>query len=225
MAEILIVEDDIALNEGLKFALEKDGYKVESVFTGKDALTSINKQQALVLLDVNLPDSSGFQIAEKITGTPIIFLTAKDTEADMLKGFALGCEDYITKPFSLPVLKEKIKVVLRRRDAQNSELYAYNTLSYDNNKKQLTIGESSIPLTKREHKIIEYLIINKEQVITKGQLLEHIWDKGGDFVSENTVNVNINRLRNKIEDNPSKPKWIKTVFGIGYKWSEHHEDK
>lgn len=211
MSKILIVEDDKMLNDGLYYALTKEGHNVVQN-DGKQAITG---RYDLVLLDINLPYKDGFELAQTIDD-PIIFITAKSMERDILKGFSHGCEDYITKPFSIAVLLEKVKVVLRRFGSS----YAYGNLSYDQSKKELLIDEKFIDLTKKEHQIISYLIEHKEHVISKRQLLENVWDIEGDFVNEGTVNVTINRLRKKMDPNAL---WIQTVFGIGYKWSEKHE--
>ncbi len=214
MAKILIVEDDQTLNDGLNYALTKVGHSVISNY-GHEKMNTAHID--LVLMDINLPQMNGFERA-KLIDKPLIFLTANALEADMLKGFSLGCEDYITKPFSTSVLLEKIKVVLRRYESQ--DIYCYKELSYDKSKKELIIEDIRIDLTKKEYELLEYFIINKNQVITKQQLLNAIWDSNGDFVNEGTLNVTINRIRKKIDPGA---KWIQTVFGIGYKWSENHE--
>lgn len=211
MAKILIVEDDRDLNDGLMYALSKEGHLVVQSY-GHDLIENFNYD--LVILDVNLPRISGFDLSRNFK-CPILFLTAKNLEKDILQGFSLGCEDYITKPFSLPVLKEKIKVILRRSSI--NACYSYKGLIYDHENKELKIDGTSISLTKKEHQILSYLINHRGKVITKNMLLEGIWDIEGEFVNEGTVNVSINRLRKKMDP---ETKWIQTVFGIGYKWSE-----
>lgn len=215
MAKILVVEDDKVLNKGLSYALNREGYEVISSFCGDKLITTTFD---LVILDVNLPNKSGFHLTELIE-VPIIFLTAKNQEVDILKGFSLGCEDYVTKPFSMAIFIEKVKVVLRRTNT-NKKTYSYKDLFYDIDSKHLVIDNIHIIMTKKEYQILEYLIENKGRVITKRQLLEYNWDIDGDFVNESTVNVTINRMRKKMEKDTANPKWIQTVFGIGYKWSE-----
>lgn len=214
MASILVVEDDRVLNNGLKLVLEKEGHTVIQNY-GIDVLT--NYPYDLAILDINLPGMDGFELSKKLK-CPILFLTAKAEESNVLLGFSLGCEDYVTKPFSLSILVEKIKVILRRQG--KTHCYFYKDLSYDPIKKDFRIGDRVIELSKKEHELLDYLIRHKEQILTKQQLLEAIWDVHGSFVNEGTVNVTINRLRKKM--NANNP-WIQTVFGIGYKWSETHD--
>ncbi|MCH4890005.1 response regulator transcription factor [Acidaminobacter sp. JC074] len=212
MSRILVVEDDKMLSDGMAYALKKEGFTVFQ----DDGTKSLDHPVDLVLLDVNLPIKSGFDRAGDYK-SPIIFITANNKEAEMLRGFSLGCEDYVTKPFSIAVLIEKVKVVLRRHN--HKETYFHKNLAYNRLKKELLVDGLEIKLTKKEYKLLEYFIDHKEQVLTKDLLLEHIWDIDGDFVGEGTLNVTINRLRKKLDD---KGAWIQTVFGIGYKWSENH---
>lgn len=214
MARLLVVEDDQTLNESVTKALRNEGHDVESHLSYK---TIISDDYDLAILDINLPMMNGFELSQTIS-CPVIFLTARDSEKDMLKGFSLGCEDYITKPFSLSVFIEKIKVVLRHHKGEHS--YVYKNLSYDNQKMQLLISDREVELTRREHEVLNFLIEHKGQVISKEQLLSSIWDVNGEYVSEGAVNVTINRIRKKMN---TKEQWIQTVFGIGYRWSEMHE--
>ena len=224
MSTILIIEDDKLLNEGISFALKNEGYSVLSSHNNRDAKKMLNDKVDLILLDINLPDGDGIDICKYIRkemSTPIIFLTAKDTEEDIVKGFKAGGDDYITKPFSLPILKERIKAVLKRGTAQGN-IYNFKELKFDFDKLSLTKNDLEIPITKIEVKLLELFIENKGKVLTRTQILEKIWDIDGDFIDENTVSVNISRLRTKIEDDPSNPIFIKTVFGIGYIWGDNN---
>lgn len=223
MSTILIIEDDKLLNDGVSFALKNQGYSILSAYNGEQAKKLLNHSVDLIILDINLPDRNGIDICESIRedmNIPIIFLTAKDTEEDIVKGFKAGADDYITKPFSLPILKERIKALLKRRVAQNN-IYTYKELKFDFHRLALTKNDIEIPITKIEVKILELFIENKGKVLTREQILDKIWDVDGDFVDENTVSVNIRRLRTKIEDDPSNPEFIKTIFGIGYIWSDN----
>ncbi len=211
MAKIIIVEDDKDLNDGITYALSMEGHLVTQAY-GDKVIQSFNFD--LAILDVNLPLKSGFELAHDFK-CPKLFLTANDTEKDMLRGFELGCEDYVTKPFSLAILLEKIKVILRRVDKQSC--YAYNHLVYNREACLLEVKGEVIALSKREHQILDVLIHHRGKIVTKAMLLEAVWDKDGDFVNEGTVNVNVNRLRKKMDPDG---KWIQTVFGIGYKWCE-----
>lgn len=224
MSTILIIEDDKLLNEGISFALKNKGHSVLSSHNNRDAKKMLNDKVDLILLDINLPDGDGIDICKYIRkemSTPIIFLTAKDTEEDIVEGFKAGGDDYITKPFSLPILKERIKAVLKRGTAQGN-IYNFKELKFDFDKLSLTKNDLEIPITKIEVKLLELFIENKGKVLTRTQILEKIWDIDGNFIDENTVSVNIRRLRTKIEDDPSNPIFIKTVFGIGYIWGDNN---
>lgn len=224
MSTILIIEDDQLLNEGISFALKSQGYHILSAYDGKQAFSLLNQSVELIILDINLPDGNGIDLCKSIrkdVSIPIIFLTAKDTEEDIIKGFKAGGDDYITKPFSLPILKERIKAVLKRRMTQNN-IYSYRELKFDFHRLSLTKNDLDIPITKIEVKLLELFIENKGKVLTREQILDKIWDIDGDFIDENTVSVNIRRLRTKIEDDPSNPTFIKTIFGIGYIWSDNN---
>lgn len=222
MSTILIIEDDKMLNEGISFALKSQGYSILSAYNGEQAKRLLNRSVDLIILDINLPDRNGIDICEHIRkemSIPIVFLTAKGTEEDIINGFKAGGDDYITKPFSLPILKERIKALLKRVKDRN-HIYSFKNLIYDFEKLSLRKNDLEIPITAIEVKLLELFIKNKGKVLTRTQILDNIWDIDGDFVDENTISVNIRRLRAKIEDNPSNPIFIKTVFGIGYIWSD-----
>ncbi|WMM26435.1 response regulator transcription factor [Tissierella sp. MB52-C2] len=223
MSTILIIEDDKLLNEGVSFSLQGEGYIVLSAYNGKQAMELLNYNPDLIILDINLPDKNGMTLCEYIRedmSVPIIFLTAKDTEEDIVKGFKVGGDDYITKPFSLPILKERIKAVMKRRIRERDSIYYYQDLIFDFTKLKFIKDDVEISITATEVKLLELFIQNKGKVLTRTQILDKIWDIDGDFVDENTISVNIRRLRAKIEDDPSKPIFIKTVFGIGYIWGD-----
>lgn len=223
MSTILIIEDDKLLNEGVSFSLQSEGYIVLSAYNGKQAMELLNYNPDLIILDINLPDKNGITLCEYIRediNVPIIFLTAKDTEEDIVNGFKAGGDDYITKPFSLPILKERIKAVMKRRIIQRDSVYYYKDIIFDFNKLKFIKDDVEIPITATEVKLLELFIQNKGKVLTRTQILDKIWDIDGDFVDENTISVNIRRLRAKIEDDPSNPIFIKTVFGIGYIWGD-----
>lgn len=219
---ILIVEDDKALNSGIAFALSRESFKVCSAYTLKEAAGWLMQPFDLILLDINLPDGDG---REFLQGTlaerqvPVLLLTARDSEEDMLQGYSSGCDDYITKPFSIPVLIMKVKAVLKRGRKASGRLYINGKLSYDFDKKELRIGEREIELTALEIRLLETFISNADIVLPRERLLEKIWDVNEKYVEDGTLNVTIMRLRGKLEENPSQPEYIKTVFGIGYKWN------
>ena len=220
MPKILIVEDDLSLNRGVSFALKREGYDVISAFSVKEARLELETDDIdFLLLDITLPDGNGLDLCNDIRKDfklPIVFFTANDTEEDMLKGFECGCDDYIAKPFSLEVLKHKIKAMIRRQTNESFNEFRYKDLKIDFDRRKIYVKDKEIKLTVTEYNLLELLSENKGRVVTKEILLEKLWDNKGNFVDENTLNVNIRRLRKKIEKDSKKPEYIKTVFGIGY---------
>lgn len=224
MYRILILEDDEALRMGLAFRLKREGFQVLDASRVAQVEEELKKGVDLMLLDVSLPDGDSRQYVEHLrqkSKIPVIFLTARNREADMLSGFDAGADDYVTKPFSFPVLNRRIWALLRR--SESGDRYYCEDLVYDFQKKELKIKGEKIPLSNRETRILEIFIRNKNQVLTFDTLLEKVWDIDGNFVDRNTLNVNIARLRGKIEEDKKNPRWIVNIFGIGYKWSEEHE--
>ena len=218
---ILIIEDDKALNDGIVFALEKEGYITHSAHSLSEAEKSLSRKMNLILLDRNLPDGDGRDFLKSVLAgqpVPVICLTARDTEEDMLEGFRAGCDDYVTKPFSMPVLIMKIKALLKRSEGASRQLYISEGLVYDFESKLLQKHGIPVELTALETRLLEFFINNRGIVLTRENLLDKIWDAKERYVEEKTLNVNIRRLRKKIEDNPEEPKHIRTVFGIGYKF-------
>ena len=223
MTRILLIEDDVMLNQGIAYALKKEGYLVYEAYSLEQAWMGVNEVPSLILLDINLPDGDGRKFLRELRAknpVPVIFLTARDSEKDMLAGYDAGCDDYITKPFSIPVLLRKIQSLLRRTHSQNSELYYQGDLVYDFGGKVLTISGEPVKLTATETRLLEYFLRNRGQVLTREQILEKVWDHYENFVDEKTLNVNVRRLREKIEKDPRNPMYIGTVFGFGYKWKE-----
>ncbi|WP_375103992.1 response regulator transcription factor [Paenibacillus sp. RS8] len=225
MTNILIVEDDRLLNEGLKFMLEKENFNIIQAYSYQQAASKIQDQTlGLVLLDINLPDGSGLALCQEIrrmSSIPVIFLTANDTEQDMVTGFGLGADDYIAKPFSMVVLLQRVKAVLRRTGTDgSSELFQYKTITINSAKMKVYKYGQEIKLTTNEYRLLAILTENSGQVLTRRLMLEKLWDIEGNFVDENTLSVNIRRLRAKIEDDPKDCQYIKTVFGIGYTWGD-----
>ena len=226
MKKILIIEDDKNLNKGVSFALKKEGYEVFSAYSKKEGEREIlNKDIDFLLLDINLPDGSGLDLCKEIRSKinfPIVFFTANDTEEDMVRGFEAGADDYISKPFSVEVLKYKINVILKRsnNEVNKKNKFKFKDLEVDFDKKTALIKGEDCNLTVTEYKILEVLIQNRGKVTTKEILLDKVWDIKGNFVDENTLSVNIRRLRKKIEEDSRNPKYIITVFGIGYTFGE-----
>lgn len=220
MSTILIIEDDISLNRGVTFALKKEGYEVISAYTKEEGKIAILQNQIdFLLLDINLPDGSGLDFCKEINDKmdfPIVFFTANDTEEDMIKGFESGCDDYISKPFSIGVLKFKINAILKRNCGEAKNIFKYKDLKIDFDSRKVHKRDEEIYLTATEYKLLELLSKNKGRAMTKELLLDKLWDNNGNYVDENTLSVNIRRLRKKIEDDSKNPEYIITLFGIGY---------
>lgn len=223
MSTILIIEDDKILNKGVSFALKREGYEILSAYNKSEGKHLIlNNKIDFLLLDINLPDGNGVDLCREIRKQgdfPIVFFTANDTEEDMVKGFECGCDDYISKPFSVELLKYKINAILNRR-AVNINILEYKDLKINFDKMVVLINDKEVNLTATEYKLLELLVKNKGKVVTKEMLLEKLWDNNGNFVDENTLSVNIRRLRKKIEEDTKNPQYIETVFGIGYTFGE-----
>lgn len=219
---LLIIEDDTSLNEGLFYAFENEGFNVLKTYTKQEGLYVFNNKNIdFIILDCNLPDGNGFDVCKQIrekSDVPIIMLTARDSEIDEVTGLEIGLDDYITKPFSLSVLKARVKVAIRKK-SNNKVLYS-NGIKLDQKLLKVYKNEVDLELSAVEYKLINYLIENKGQILLKEQILHHIWDSEENYVDENIVSVNIRRLRMKVEDNPSNPKYIKTAYGMGYLWNE-----
>lgn len=219
----MVVEDDRALNEGIAFALRREGYLTNSAYSLREAREKLGERMHLVLLDINLPDGDGREFLGSVLAgqpAPVLLLTARDTEEDMLQGFRAGCDDYITKPFSMPVLLMKIAAVLKRSEGVSRQIYTNGELLYDFENKTLTRRGEAVELTALECRLMELFLRNRGIVLTRERILDRIWDADERFVESRTLNVTIRRLRMKVEENPEEPIYIRTVFGLGYKWED-----
>ncbi|HJA87602.1 MAG TPA: response regulator transcription factor [Candidatus Parabacteroides intestinavium] len=220
---ILVVDDEEDLCEILKFNLETEGYQVNTAFSGEEALTLDLASYDLLLLDVMMGEISGFKLASQLkkeehtAHLPIIFLTAKDTENDMLTGFNLGADDYISKPFSIRQVQARVKAVLRRsleakKNSTKSNILQYKTLSLDTERIKASINGEVVPLTKKEFEILKLLLENINHVFSREEILSRVW-KDEVYVLDRTIDVNITRLRKKIGE---YGKNIVTRLGFGY---------
>ena len=226
MKQILVVEDDVMLNSGLCYNLELDEYKAVSAHDAATALQKIkNESIDLMILDVNLPDGDGFELCKKIRiarDIPVIFLTARDLEADVMKGYDLGADDYITKPFNINIFRKKVAAVLKRSgEPTNQNLYLCGDFVIDFDKLAASIKGTPVVFTPTEYKILKIFTSNSNALLTRQLLLEKLYDVDANFVDEHALTVNINRLRNKIETGDKK--YIKTVYGMGYLWAGDKE--
>ena len=219
--QIFVLEDDSAIGMGLTYSLENEGYSVTLAKDVKSALSIINEKEfSLYILDLTLPDGSGYDVCRRIkeiADLPVIFLTAYDDEVNVVMGFEMGADDYISKPFRVKELLVRIKSVLRRYNKESSDglVKIKDLIIYTNEAKVYKNGDEII-LTAMEYRLLLILLNNRGRVLSRNQLLENIWDIDGDFVEDNTLTVYIKRLRDKIEEEPTKPEIIKTVRGLGY---------
>lgn len=225
MKKILVVEDDLALSTGLCFELDTEGYLSMSAFNCQKARHLLkNGDLDLVLLDVNLPDGNGFDLCKEIKNAypelPVIFLTANDLEQNVLEGFDLGAEDYVTKPFNMKILLRRVEVALRRTEGQKTSgrnmLWSDGFLVLDFTALTAQRGGETLSITPNEYKLLRTLTENAGQILTRQMLLERLWDSDGNFIDDHTLTVTMNRLRAKIED--SSHTYIQTVRGMGYIW-------
>ncbi len=218
----MIIEDDTDLREGLKFSFESDGYEVADVGTKQEGILEIRRgDYDMVLLDCNLPDGTGFELCREVrrfSHVSVIMLTARDTEMDEIRALELGVDDYLSKPFSLGVLKARMKRILNGR-TDTDELVS-GSITIDRNGCKVYRDGREIALSKLEYRLLKFLVENKNHVLSKEQILDRIWDSDGKYVDNNTVSVNISRLRKKLEQDTSGTGYIKTVQGIGYIWKE-----
>ncbi|XMB66620.1 response regulator transcription factor [Mycoplasmatota bacterium zrk1] len=224
MKKILLVEDDSSLAYGLSFALKSNGFMVEVANNIKDALVSSKSNRFdLVILDVMLPDGTGFELFNEITkdyDVPTIFLSALSDELNIVTGLNIGGDDYITKPFNVSELISRINSVLRRSNKIEESTYQSNCILLNINQMKLFKNGLEIVLSVTEFKIIKYLMEQSKSIVTRQRLLEKVWDIDSKFVDDNTLAVNIRRIREKIEDESSTPKYIQTIRGVGYIWNQ-----
>lgn len=218
---ILLLEDDEAICVGLKYSLESEGYQVTVAKTIKEATEHVkSKESDLYILDMTLPDGSGLDVCREIKGKgdyPVIFLTAFDDEANVVMGLELGADDYVSKPFRLKELMARIKSVKRRyvKD-QNDTVTRIKNLEINTSSAKVYKAGREIELTAMEYRLLLIFLNNRGIVLSRNQILEDIWDVSGDFVNDNTLTVYIKRLRDKIEEDITRPEYIKTVRGLGY---------
>lgn len=225
MDRILLLEDDESLITGLSFALKGQGYALDAARTvaQASALCAENRYD-LLILDVALPDGTGFEVCESVRRTsdvPILFLTASDEEISVIMGLDMGADDYITKPFKLGVLLSRIHALLRRAKgfAPSGVRLCSGGITVDLAQAKVYREGEPLEVTAAEYRLLCLLMQNPGATLPKQRILERLWDTKGRFVDENTLSVYIRRLRVKIEENPSEPRLIKTVRGIGYRWN------
>lgn len=224
--KILLVEDDEAISIMIKKALTKEGYKIFSAFDGEEAINAWNREKfKLVVLDIMLPKIDGIEVMRRIrmkSMVPILLVSAKAEESDRVIGLGLGADDYLIKPFSIAELTARVKAQLRRymfyssSNEATDNIIEYGEIKFDLNNYTVVNKDETINLRAKEYEILKLFIQNPNKVFTKAQIYNSVW--GEEYMGDdNTVMVHIRRLRNKIEDNPDEPKYIETVWGIGYR--------
>ncbi len=221
---VLVVDDEKLIVKGIRFSLEQDGMEVDVAYDGEEALRlARNTEYELVLLDVMLPGLSGFDVCQQIrefSNMPIIMLTAKGDDMDKILGLEYGADDYITKPFNILEVKARIKAIIRRSghkatETDTKKTVVFGDLKLDCESRRVYIANKEINLTAKEFDVLELLVFNPNKVYNRDALLNTIW--GTDYPGDaRTVDVHIRRLREKIEDNPSEPKYVHTKWGVGY---------
>lgn len=219
---ILILEDDHDLCEGICLSLNSKEFSFVSCQTIVEARKQWNLGCFdLLILDINLSDGSGLEFLREVrrsSKVPIALLTAKDMELDIVAGLECGADDYITKPFSLMVLRARIRALLRRNVEKQEKNYQDRIFQFSFDTMKFYKNNHIIELSKTEQRILSFLVFHEGQIMTRERLLAYVWPEGTEYVEDNALSVGIRRLRDKLEDKPSKPKIIKTVYGKGYLW-------
>jgi two-component system response regulator RegX3 len=225
VARVLVVEDEESFSDALSYMLRKEGFEVAVSATGTGALTEFDRNGAdIVLLDLMLPEMSGTEVCRQLrqkSHVPIIMVTARDSEIDKVVGLEIGADDYITKPYSPRELVARVRAVLRRNATEQVELatptLAAGPVRMDVERHVVTVSGDSVALPLKEFELLELLLRNAGRVLTRGQLIDRVW--GADYVGDTkTLDVHVKRLRAKIEPEPSLPRYIITVRGLGYKF-------
>ena len=224
MKHIFLLEDDETLGRGIAMALTGPEVTVvcrPSLAEAREALAEYRFD--LLILDVNLPDGSGLTLLRQVRAegdaTPVILLTANDLELDEVTGLEAGADDYITKPFSLAVLRARVNAQLRRGASSLSPSLSAGPFAFDFDRMDFRRDGKPVELSKTEQKLLRVLLENRGHAVPRATLVDRVWTDGADFVEENALSVTVKRLRSKLETDPSKPEYLKTVYGIGYTWA------
>lgn len=222
--KVLVVDDEKLIVKGVRFSLEQDGMEVDCAYDGEEALEKIKANEYdIVLLDIMLPKLDGFQVCQQVrefSDVPILMLTAKGDDMDKILGLEYGADDYITKPFNILEVKARIKAITRRtgkaaQQKKDASIIKASDMTLDTDSKRLHIGDKEINLTSKEFDVLELLVKNPDKVYSREKLLKMVW--GSQYPGDvRTVDVHIRRLREKIEANPSEPKYVHTKWGVGY---------
>ena len=223
MQKILLLEDDTALGNGIRLALQSPSVQLTLCRTQAQARSALAQSSFdLLILDINLPDGSGLELLEQVRKTsdvPVILLTANDMEMDIVTGLESGADDYITKPFSLAILRARVNAQLRRGMSAKTSCIEIDRFQFDFDRMEFRKDGQLMELSKTEQKLLRILIENRGQTLSRSTLVDRVWTDGAEFVDENALSVTVKRLRSKLEDTPSSPQYLKTVYGIGYTWA------
>lgn len=223
MERILLVEDDEALARGIVMALAAPEREIQSAASVREARVALSATLDLIILDINLPDGNGLDLLRALRAegvqTPVILLTANDMEMDEVVGLEAGANDYITKPFSLAVLRARVAVQLRGGKQTASARMVMGPFDFDFEGMVFHRDGVPIELSKSEQKLLRILVDNRGHTVTRDTLVERVWSDGAAFVDENALSVTVKRLRKKLEVDPSHPMYLKTVYGLGYTWA------
>ena len=223
MQKIFLLEDDAALGNGIGLALQNPALQITHCRTLAEGRRVLDRENFdLLILDINLPDGSGLDLLSEVRRSdtvPIILLTANDMEMDIVTGLESGADDYITKPFSLAVLRARVNAQLRRNISAKSACTEMEGFRFDFDRMEFRKDGRPVELSKTEQKLLRVLVENRGQTLPRATLVDRIWTDGAEYVDENALSVTVKRLRDKLEDTPSSPKYLKTVYGIGYTWA------
>lgn len=221
--KILIVEDDAALSQGIVLAFKDSEFSFVQAKNLDESRHYIKSDSFdLIILDLNLPDGNGLDVLKELrrsSAIPVIILTANDMETDVVTGLELGADDYITKPFSLMILRARVNARLRSVNAAACETIEIDGFRFSFGKMEFSKDGAPVELSKTEQKLLRVLVENSGHTLTRAQLVDLIWTNSAEYVDENALSVAIKRLRDKLEDAPSSPKYIRTIYGIGYTWA------
>ena len=222
MERVLLVEDEKRIRDIVRDYFAAHGLECDLARDGEEALDLLlDHDYDAILLDVLMPRLDGFGVCRAVrekSAVPILFLTALGGEEEMLRGYALGCDDYVTKPFSLAVLRARVNAQLRRGTPAPSACYEAEGLSLDFERMEFRRDGQIVELSKTEQKLLRVLVENRGRTVPRETLLDRVWTDGAEYVEENALSVTVKRLRDKLEEMPSKPRLLKTVYGIGYTW-------
>ena len=225
MKKVLILEDETSIRSFVVINLRRAGYEAIEASTGEEALEQLkrNPDTGVAIFDINLPGMDGFEVCRQVresgSSTPIIMLTAREEETDKVLGLELGADDYITKPFSLAVLRARVNAQLRRGTPKVSPALSVGPFAFDFEQMDFRRDGRGVELSKTEQKLLRVLLENRGHAVPRATLVDRVWTDGAEFVEENALSVTVKRLRSKLEADPAKPDYLKTVYGIGYIWA------